>query len=262
MNLRRLLLDPTGGEGGGNPNPAPAPQQPTAPSQAQPPTQPAAPQPQQQAQAQPPAPQNQGITLSPAQFQEMLSAQQRLAELQANEAQRIEQEVQQRIQGHVAKGEHEQALQALREQSDAQLGTARQQLQDQTSQAHNYALSSELTQALSNHDLMPGAAAQLTALLRPQLKVQAEGNTLKVRSETMEDATAFVNRVLAQPEYAHFLKAKGQGGPAIGADRNPGQEPQEALNGPQQAFLTWAQQRQTLAKAGNGPLGLNFAPNN
>jgi hypothetical protein len=70
----------------------------------------------------------------------------------------------------------------------------------------------ELASALAQHSLLPGAARQLLALVRDQFDVHDEGGQVAVKSRGFDPVDEAVRQILAQPEYAHFLRPTSQGG--------------------------------------------------
>ncbi len=119
------------------------------------------------------------------------------------------------------KGEVEEALRILREQSEQQVQAERARFTQVEERAKRYALDGELSRALAACNLVPGGAEQLTQLWRNQFLVDAQGDSFAVRTPTFQSVGDFVHQQLARPEYAHFVRAQNPGGgtggvPAVG----------------------------------------------
>jgi hypothetical protein len=156
------------------------------------------------------------VTIPLEQLQAFTGIQARLAEMEA--AQRAQQEATQQEQARILaqKGEVENALRMLREQSEHTLSAERQKLTLVEERAKRYALDGELSRALAAHNLVQGGTEQLAHLWRNQFVVEAQGESFAVRTPTFQTTGEFVAQQLARPEYAHFLRASTQGGTATG----------------------------------------------
>jgi hypothetical protein len=168
----------------------------------------------------PPAPPtattHQTVTIPLEQLQAFTSVQARLAEMEA--AQRAQQEATQQEQARILaqKGEVENALRILREQSDQAISAERHKLAQIEDRAKRYALDGELSRSLAAHNLVQGGAEQLAQLWRSQFVVDAQGDSFAVRTPTFQAVSEFVQQQLARPEYAHFVRASTQGGTSTG----------------------------------------------
>lgn len=167
----------------------------------------------------------QNVTIPLEQLQAFTSIQARLAEMEA--AQRSQQEAAQQEQARILaqKGEVENALRMLREQSEQTLNSERQRLVQIEERAKRYALDGEVTRALAGHNLVPGGAEQLAQLWRSQFVVDTQGDSFAVRTPTFQSVGEFVSQQLARPEYAHFVRASTQGGTATGQTIQAAQTP-------------------------------------
>lgn len=167
----------------------------------------------------------QTVTIPLEQLQAFTSIQARLAEMEA--AQRTQQDAAQQEQARILaqKGEVENALRMLREQSDQTLSAERQRLAQIEDRAKRYALEGEVSHALAGHSLVPGGAEQLSQLWRTQFVVDAQGDSFAVRTPTFQSVGEYVSQQLARPEYAHFLRASSQGGTAMGQTVQAAQTP-------------------------------------
>ena len=112
------------------------------------------------------------------------------------------------------KGEIENALRTQREQAEQQINAERTQRAAIEERAKRYALDGELSRVLSGQRLVPGGAEQLMQLWRNQLQVEPHGDTYLVRTPTFQNVADFVQAKLAEPHYAHFLRADSAGGSA------------------------------------------------
>ena len=124
----------------------------------------------------------QTVTIPLEQLQTFTSIQARLAEMES--AQRTQQEAAQQEQARILaqKGEVENALRMLREQSEQTLGAERQRLVQVEERAKRYALDGEISRALSSHNLVQGGAEQLSQLWRSQFLVDTQGDSFAVRT--------------------------------------------------------------------------------
>lgn len=167
----------------------------------------------------------QTVTIPLEQLQAFTSIQARLAEMEA--AQRSQQEAAQQEQARILaqKGEVENALRMLREQSEQTLSAERQRLVQIEDRAKRYALDGEVSRALAAHSLVPGGAEQLALLWRSQFVVDTQGDSFAVRTPTFQSVGEFVSQQLARPEYAHFVRASTQGGTATGQTVQAAQTP-------------------------------------
>ena len=194
--------------------------------------------------AQPPAPTlssatattQQTVTIPLEQVQAFTTMQARLAQLESEQRSREQATQQDQARILAQKGEVENALRLLREQSEQQVQAERTRLTQVEERAKRYALDGELSRALSACNLVPGGAEQLTQLWRNQFLVDAQGDSFAVRTPTFQSVGDFVHQQLARPEYAHFVRPQNPGGGTGGfqpagqslpsTPANPAQTPQ------------------------------------
>ncbi len=159
-----------------------------------------------------PAPQTVAIPLE--QLQAFTAAQARLALLEGEQRARESSAREEQAKILAQKGEVENALKLLRDQSEHQLAAERSRLSAVEERAKRYALDGELSRALSSQPLVPGGAEQLTRLFRHEFLVDSQGDSFTVRTPTFQSVGDFVRAQLERPEYAHFVRAQAQGGTA------------------------------------------------
>jgi hypothetical protein len=171
----------------------------------------------------------QTVSIPLEQLHAFTSMQARLAEMEA--AQRAQQESTRQEQARILaqKGEVENALRMLREQSEQTLNAERQKLVQVEERAKRYALDGELSRTLASHNLVQGGAEQLAHLWRSQFVVETQGESFAVRTPTFQTVGDFVTQQLARSEYAHFLRASTQGGTATGQTIQAAQTPPSNL---------------------------------
>jgi hypothetical protein len=154
----------------------------------------------------------QTVTIPLEQLQAFTSIQARLAEheervrREAQEAQRREAEV------LAERGNLQDALRQLREQSEQQLIAERQKHAEVQQRAQQYALDSELSRSLAGENLVPGGVEQLTRLFRGEFVVEPQGHAFHVRTPAFQSVPDFIKAQLGRPEFAHFLRAQNPGG--------------------------------------------------
>ncbi|MGP0063536.1 MAG: hypothetical protein ACLQGP_08060 [Isosphaeraceae bacterium] len=178
----------------------------------------------------------QTVTIPLEQVQAFTAMQSRLSQLEGEQRSREQSTQQEQARILAQKGEVENALRILREQSEQQVQTERARLTQVEERAKRYALDGELSRALAACNLVPGGAEQLTQLWRNQFLVDAQGDSFAVRTPTFQSVGDFVHQQLARPEYAHFVRAQNPGGGTGGlqpsaqtlpsATANPSQMPQ------------------------------------
>ncbi len=169
--------------------------------------------------APPPADPNAPPALVPIpheQLQSLMASQTRLAQLEAEARQREEAATAEQARLLAAKGQVEEALKSIQQQSEAKLAAEAQARMRSEERAKRYALDNELSKALSMHAILPGTTDQLTAILRGQLQVEAQGESYVVRTPAFVSAIDHVATTLGKPEFAHFLRPHGAGGAGAG----------------------------------------------
>jgi hypothetical protein len=166
----------------------------------------------QQPGAQPAANQPQTVTIPLEQLQTFTSIQARLAQIEAEGRQRELQAQQEQAAILAKKGEVENALNLVRQQSEQQLANERAARATVEERAKRYALDGELSRALASQPLVPGGAEQLTQLWRSQFVAEPQGDSFTVRTPTFQSVGDFVAAQLGRPEYAHFVRAQNPGG--------------------------------------------------
>jgi hypothetical protein len=211
----------------------------------------------------------QTVTIPLDQLQAFTSIQARLAEMEA--AQRAQQEAAQQEQARILaqKGQAEEALRMLREQSEQSISAERQRFSQIEERAKRYALDIEVSRALTAYNLVPGGSEQLAHLWRSQFVVEAQGESFSVRTPTYQSVGDFVSQQLSRPEYAHFLRASTQGGTATGQTIQAAQTPPAGPTAAPQPrnmgeavilHMQGAQKAQGDARANMGlPMGLKAA---
>jgi hypothetical protein len=178
----------------------------------------------------------QTVAIPLEQVQAFTTMQARLAQLESEQRSREQAIQQDQARALAQKGEVENALRLLREQSEQQVQAERARLTQVEERAKRYALDGELSRALSACNLVPSGAEQLTQLWRSQFLVDAQGDSFAVRTPTFQSVGDFVQQQLARPEYAHFVRAQNPGGGTGGVQpsaqalpstpANPAQMPQ------------------------------------
>lgn len=205
--------------------------------------------------ATPAAPAQQMIQIPLEQLQAFTGVQARLAEIEA--AQRAQQEAAAReVQNALlAKGQAEDAVRLIREESERTLAAERTRLAEEQRRSQNYAIDVEVARAMGTHVFASAVARQaFEAEVRRQLIVEANGNSFAVRTPTFQTAEQVVAGMVANPEYAPFLAPRGNPGggtaanPAAPAPVNPATQTQPipaapaAAPGPKNAgehLLAW-----------------------
>lgn len=156
----------------------------------------------------------QTVTIPLEQLQAFTAVQARLATLEGEQRAREASAREEQAKIMAQKGEVENALKLLRDQSEAQLASERSRLAAVEERAKRYALDGELSRALSSQPLVPGGAEQLTRLFRGEFLVDSQGESFTVRTSTFQTPSDFVKAQLERPEFAHFVRAQAQGGTA------------------------------------------------
>jgi hypothetical protein len=179
----------------------------------------------------PAAPQQpQTVTIPLDQLQTFTAIQARLAQIETDNRAREQQAQQDQAVLLAKKGEVENALNLLRQQSEQQLANERAQRSAVEERAKRYALDGEVSRVLASQPLVPGGAEQLTQLWRSQFTVEPQGDSFSVRTPTFQSVGDFVTAQLALPQYAHFIRASNPGG-GTGAVNPAGQSaPTAAAN--------------------------------
>ena len=131
------------------------------------------------ASAPPAATTQQTVSIPLEQLQAFTSVQARLAEMEA--AQRAQQEATRQEQARILaqKGEVENALRMLREQSEQTLSAERQKFAQVEERAKRYALDGEVSRTLAAHNLVPGGAEQLAPSLAEPVRGRCPGRVLR-----------------------------------------------------------------------------------
>jgi hypothetical protein len=140
----------------------------------------------QQPGTQPAVNQPQTVTIPLEQLQTFTSIQARLAQIEADNRQREQQAQQEQAAILAKKGEVENALNLLRQQSEQQLANERAARAAVEDRAKRYALDGEVSRVLASHPLVPGGAEQLTQLFRGQFVVEPQGDSFQVRTPTFQ----------------------------------------------------------------------------
>jgi hypothetical protein len=188
--IRRVLHDPTPGDGGGATPPAP----PATPVTPAPPA------------ATPPPPA--GITLTADQHKALLDAQAELSKYRQAETERETQRREAEEKRLREKGEFETLLKAR----DKDLDDARRQLADTEARSKRSFLDRELALAIAGGRVVEGWAPNLMTLWRDKFEVQPDGEGWKVTTLDGKSPAEFVQAELAKPEYSRLVQADGGGG--------------------------------------------------
>jgi len=178
----------------------------------------------------------QTVTIPLEQIQAFTGMQARLAQLENEQRSRENAAQQEQARVLAEKGQVENALRMLRDQTEQQVQAERARLAQVEERAKRYALEGELSRALAACNLVPGGAEQLTQLWKSQFTVEAQGDSFAVRTPTFQSVGEFVSQQLARTEYSHFLRAQNPGGGTGGVQpslqtppstpANPAQMPQ------------------------------------
>jgi len=156
--------------------------------------------------------QPQTVTIPLEQLQTFTAIQARLAQIEADNRKREEQVQAEHATILAKKGEVENALNLVRQQSEQQLANERAARAQVEERAKRYALDGEVSRVLASQPLVPGGAEQLTRLWRSEFQVEPQGDSFSVRTPTFQSVGDFVSAQLARPEYAHFVRAQNPGG--------------------------------------------------
>lgn len=254
--MRRILLNPEGGEGGPPANP-PSPQ-PAAGAASLP--------------ASPPAtPHAVAIDPNPAILAKLAEMERKLAESEAAERQRAEEKRLAEEKKLADKGEYEKII----KQRDEALAEERRRASEVVERTKAAERTRELAIALaSGPKLVEGAAEQLMELLAGRFDVVEDGASWRVQTKDMKSPGQYVAELLATPKYSHFVaaEARGGGGGHDGGDRSlpsprPG-EPAPKLTAGEATILAMREQMEEQKKTdplkgyslGRG--GLAFVPRN
>lgn len=225
MRLLRILMDPTAEAGGAAAATEPA----TAPNPA---TTPASPTPTTTATA------AAKIEMSPDEYRAFLDERNRYAQWEADRAKEraeaqakefaaltkageteklmnlLKQQMEENTAEQARKAQEKidaanRAAQQLKEAADAEKARLEGERRAIQTRAERFALDGELGRALSSHNLVDGAAEDLTALLRNSFTVQPEGDSFVVRASG-KTAAEFVAEYLARKP--HYVKSGSKGG--------------------------------------------------
>ena len=172
----------------------------------------------------------QTVTIPLEQIQAFTSMQARLAQLESEQRSREQAAQQEQARILAQKGEVENALRMLRDQSEQQVQAERARLAQLEERAKRYALEGELSRALAACNLVPGGAEQLTQLWRNQFTVESQGDSFAVRTPTFQSVGEFVSQQLARTEYSHFVRAQNPGGGTGGVQPSAQTPPSSPAN--------------------------------
>jgi hypothetical protein len=173
-----------------------------------------------------PAPAPQTVTIPLEQLQTFTSVQARLAQLEAEQRSRDEANRAEQVKLMAAKGDVENALRQVREDSQKQLDAERAAKASVEERAKRYALEGELSRVLASQPLVPNGAEQLTQLWRSQFVVEPQGESFTVRTPTFQSVGDFVKSKLAEPGYSHFIRASNPAGGTAGGQSSGAITPQ------------------------------------
>ncbi len=170
------------------------------------------------------------VTIPLEQVQAFTAMQARLAQLESEQRSREQATQQDQARILAQKGEVENALRMLREQSEQQVQAERTRFTQIEDRAKRYALDGELSRALSACNLVPNGTEQLTQLWRNQFLVETQGDSFAVRTPTFQSVGEFVHQQLAKPEFAHFVRAQNPGGGTGGVQPSAQSPPSSPAN--------------------------------
>lgn len=234
----RLLLNPDADGGAGETGPAPSPA--SAPAAAK------------------------KVELTLEDFEVLSSYRARVAELETAEAQRAAEAARAQEAYLIEKGKYEEAIKIRDERYAREVQERESRLSNLERTFRATLLEKEVTTALASFPLVPGAAKQLTTLLRPEFEVIEAGGQFRVQTRTLESVSEFLKSRLNSSEYEHFLKPSGTAGTgAAGAHQtlpNHRQAPPPPATPDEQIFAAWRSQQAQMADAGYAARGLKGAP--
>jgi hypothetical protein len=227
--LIRLLLDPTA-SGGGAPAPSPTPA--PTPTPAPPPSAPV-------------------IPITVEQHQAFLASQQRLAQIEADNR-RLADEAQQRA---AAEAQSREQFQAAAQQLQARIDAAEEARRNTERNWLTAERDRELASALAGLPLLEGDAPnQFRRLIADdfEARLSTDGRVSVVERATGRPVADVVRERGQSPAYAHFMRARGQGGTGAAEARPPATGSTEAPATLGQALLS-----QHRAAEQNGPRWLS-----
>jgi len=137
--------------------------------------------------------QPQTVTIPLEQLQTFTAIQARLAQIEADNRKREEQVQAEHATILAKKGEVENALNLVRQQSEQQLANERAARAQVEERAKRYALDGEVSRVLASQPLVPGGAEQLTRLWRSEFQVEPQGDSFSVRTPTFQSVGDFVS---------------------------------------------------------------------
>jgi hypothetical protein len=168
----------------------------------------------------------QTVTIPLEQLQAFTSIQTRLADMEARQRAADEANQRELQNAMLAKGQAEDAVRLIREQSEQSLNAERQRVVDTQRQAQNYAIDVEVARSLAGHNFVNAKARrQFEAEVRAELAAAPEGNTFAVRTATFQTAEQLVAAKLATNEYNFMLAPTGVGGTSVGQTAQAGPTP-------------------------------------
>ncbi len=159
----------------------------------------------------------------------------------------------------IARAEPEGALAEVRAHYERDADALRARVDEVLRRSRAFALKADLSTALADFPLVPGAAKQLTMLFRDDFEVVEDGEDLKVRSRDRRSVADYLRARLEEDEFAHFLKATGgSGSGSTGADlagRRPTRKTPD-----DEAYEAFQRRRAELDRLGYGGFGLGGPP--
>lgn len=130
------------------------------------------------------------------------------ADREAQEAKRREEEEQ-----LLRKGKAEEVIRARELEYQKRLDAEKQRVEEATRKYREAVLERELASALGNFAFVPGGAEQVRRLLKDEFSV---GDDFRVLSRQYEAPVDALKRIMAQPEYRHFLMPEHRPGTGSG----------------------------------------------
>jgi hypothetical protein len=174
-----------------------------------------------------PAPQEQEPVVSkpapPALSPETVAALDRLAKLEAKQAERDEADRKRDEAEAIKRGEYEKLLSSR----DADLAKAHEKARDAEDRAKRTTRDRELALALAGQNLRPGAAKHLTKLLSDDLEAVPDSDGgYTVRSKDRRSVADFITDTLKQPDYDAFVSSTARTGVTPGGGTHSAPTPE------------------------------------
>jgi hypothetical protein len=131
----------------------------------------------------------------------------RIAALESQQTERERLANEEKVRILTEKNDAINAVKLVRETHATELKTERDARLGIEDSAKRYALDGALNAALAASPILPAAAPQLAELFRKEFVVVQDNGTFVVRTPTFQSVEDFVKAKLADPAYAHFVRA-------------------------------------------------------